>query len=35
MSSLTHYEIALLIALASILVLVGKLYLMTRKRKES
>jgi len=35
MSSFTHYEIALLIALFSILVLVGKLYLMTRKRKES
>jgi len=35
MNSLSHDEIALLIALASILVLVGKLYLMTRKRKES
>jgi len=35
MNSLTHSEIALLIALAGILVLIGKLYLMTRKRKES
>jgi len=35
METLTHYDIALLIALFSILVLVGGVYLTTRKHKEN
>jgi hypothetical protein len=35
MSSLTHYDIALLLVLLSILVLVGRLYLLMRKQKEN